>query len=271
MSGEYSEGLNKSRNLGPSLYIKNAVESFRLLKENPFELLKIMTADVLFLFFIGLLSAPILNKILEYGGKLAMEVLRNIQQGKMAAIFGAELMPLTNVLVLYSLTLFILYYLIYTVFQGYAWGVTKKICNERTNMKEFITKFAKINIFWLAIFIVYKILDLFAGIRSLLLQAGGIEIADNLKISLAVLALIAYYFIPITYVHLQIKKGFLLGVKKIHKILPIFLAIIIVYLATDFFINLASSENIRFVLSFIYLPLIAWTRAYLNTTIKDAS
>lgn len=255
-------------NLEENIYIKNAIEAFNDLKKNPFDILKIITADVLFLFLTGLLSAPLLNKMMEHGGKLAMEVIRSIQQGKMITIFGEQLRPLTFLLIQYVLLLFILYYLLYILFQGYAWGLTKKIIDRRINLKEFIIKFAKINIFWFVLFIIYKILDIFAGVRSLLLQASGIEITDYLKITLAIFVLIAYYFAPITYVQLGVRKGISMGIKKIHKIIPIFIGILILYLAMEFLIGLVPMKNVKFALSFLYLPLIAWTRIYLNRTIE---
>ena len=141
--------------------------TFTLLLQKPYHVLLSFVLDILFLLSYGFFIPPVRQQVIQQSLAITEMLIQQFRTRTPITIFHALLQEPS---LLITTTLFIaLFFAIYILFQGMAWYVAHNIHEQHITLKTYLTKFVMLNLFWLPVFIIYKIVDVLFGIRGVLL------------------------------------------------------------------------------------------------------
>ncbi len=207
------------KDLSKLLVVKELGNAFVLLKKNPFWFVIASIIDALFFLAYGFFTTPVSDKILEHSVLVANQLSEMMRQqgsiptGLLAKLFEPELWPYTAKLLMLIFTLFVVIYVIYVIFHGSSWWMATHIAGEKWAYRKYLLGFAKINLFWIFCYIIYKFLDVIISLRQVLIQKiapGAPDIAGKVLFALLVVAFVAAIF---SYPLLKIKTLFKTPIK----------------------------------------------------------
>lgn len=254
-------------NLSKTIAVTEIINSLRLIKKNPFWLVTSAITDALFILALAFFTGPIKEKITEHAVLISNQMSTLMAQektGLLKLMFGPELSPMTGKLALIMLMLFAITYLVYSAFQGTAWWMAKNITEQKTPYKEYLLGFAKINLVWIAVYILYKLLGFILALRYKIIQKfspTSPDIAGNILLILFVIAIIAAY---LSYPYLKIKTLFKTPFKITAQLIGLSA---VIYLVTDFILTntnkLPIDYSIKIIIGIIILmPVFTLLRVY---------
>jgi len=243
--------------------------------------------DILLFFVYGFITRPIWTKVLEQVQAIAFvaqntprEISQNIPTDGIVGAFAGDATAyyLRSFLIL-LLILAIITYFIYCFFQAIAWYFSKKQDRKETVFYKYLWQFFRVNILWFMLFLIYYSINVIYGYiaqRAIRLnQAANVSLV--FWILIIFLALIAYFaFISYGLIgnyrdRIIYNKSFVMGVTKVHIILPMFLIIIGIFITINYILKFAALANNWFaiILGFILtIPALAFTRLYLVKVIE---
>lgn len=223
--------------------MRELIETLKLVKSNFILFVTAIIVDVASFIAYGFFTAPINLRIANYAAiiinKLGI-IMAEKPTGLLKNLFNPELRPITTKLALLMLISFAVLYLVYCIFQGTSWWITTRISKKEHTYYEYFTKFAKLNLYWMAIFIAYKIIDFLISIRHTI-TTRVMENAPNIpgKILLAaaiLLGITALY----SYPTLKLTTLFKTPLKKS---IPMLIACAALYIALDLGIKAAKIDT----------------------------
>ncbi|MBN2111692.1 hypothetical protein JW707_01200, partial [Candidatus Woesearchaeota archaeon] len=207
--------------------------SLEKLKKNPKKLVLASVFDALFFVAYGFLTAPIFRKLVEYAVLIGTGISQNaasITRGENPTLGSLiandpQLTQYFQKLLLVYLLAAVVVYIVYVFFHSITWKISSDIAGRKAGMYEYMKDFAILNLFWVALFIVYHLASLYvdlneAAVRSMQAQPGAVP-----RIIIAVLFFAGFYFAAVSYTFAgarkgKIKKCFAVGIRKFKQILP---------------------------------------------------
>jgi hypothetical protein len=264
------------KDLSQNPVVKELVTSLSLLKQNIWLVVTTILIDAAFLFFYGFLTPFVGNAITAHVVLISNKISQLMAQqktGMLYLLFTPEVRPLTYKMLLLILIFFVLIYIIYTIFQGTTWWLSRNIAGEKDTYRSYFFKFAKINILWIVLYALYKCLDALAGVRYVIVQKfapGTPNILGNTLDALFVILVISAIF---SYPQLKKSALFRIPVKTSIPAIILSTAILIIARYTPILISYYAGKplvsDIMTILSIIlFFPAIILIRVYLTRVLK---
>jgi len=272
-------------NLKNNIITKQLIKSFALIKKAPLKLSYPVLIDLVFLFIYGFFSYIITSRIIYYFSSINELMVNNTEtfqnffltKGLFSAIVeipGADVFLKKSLIWVLVLVVFI--YFSYSFFQALSWRLSLNIAKEK-KIKDYLKKFFLINLFWLLFFIIYNIISISIGFKKQIVSRYA-EVSE-FSIILFIFIALWLYFMLISYsliekykVKESIKKTFVIGIKKIKYILPMYLIIFFIFFIVNYIMLYSGNinQNIAWIIGiFIVLPLFAWTRLYIHLVVTQ--
>lgn len=193
---------------------REALKSARLVKKNLGWLAIACINDALFFVLYGFLSRGlregIVAGITTTGAKLAQIAQETIKTPYLKLLLHESVKPYTlRVLGLLAL-LGIIIFALYCFFHGTNWWIARTIAGKNESYHAYLWIFAKLNILWMAMFIIYFALDTYFDLKSAMLKV--VEQPASQPVLPIIFLTLTVYFALISY-----SKTSLRGVLKAGK------------------------------------------------------
>lgn len=167
-------------------------------------------ADLLFFITLGLATAPLFDRIIIYAQAYfsglagrAPELLQDAVQGNSAFPLNAALLKLA----LLYLTLLITIYVVYTLFQGLAWGFAARASRAEISPFAYLKRFARANLLWVPLYGILHLLSLLSDFQASVSARMGIAQPKALLVFIMVSTLLLLYFAVSDYALLTRTPG----------------------------------------------------------------
>ena len=234
--------------------------------------------DVLFLVFYGFMTAPVFDKLTEHVivvGTLVTEQVGTVAGRARPAVIDALFQPPVSrytwqffaLLVLLAVVIFVLF----CVFQGLAWFAASRLAGSKMCWRKYLLAFARINLLWAGIYFLWQCADTILKLRGIAVAKMMGQAIPESGIAMPFLLGVVAYFAVISYPLLEIRRAFMVGVRKIAILLPPAVIVVLQFVICNYLLNKLAAINPK--LSFIagaivLLVLLAWTRAYVTLVVK---
>ncbi len=185
-----------------SAILQELLKTFKAVKKNWAIFIAAAILDIVFVFSKAFFATPVTDRMSEtivlMANKLS-PMLAAQETGILLKLFTGTFKPLTGKLILLVLLFFAILYIVYIIFQGVNWWIITRIAGNKEKFRKYFLGFALINITWFGFYVLYKLVDLFVGLRRILIEkfspdsvniAGGLVTAAF--IFLAITALFSY-------------------------------------------------------------------------------
>ena len=270
------------------LLFTSAVKAASLLKDNRKLFIYIMLADLIFILVNGFLSFNLIVRLQEYlfsaAGEIAERSADITQELIHKSIFevlfsypeiSSLMYSIFGVLLLLAITV----YIVFSVFQGYAWRTTLKMLGRNMSYYRFCRQFVIVTVLWLLLFYSQRIFVVLINIVNIVSEkvyhVSPSFMLDYLAIiflaAIAYFALISYSLIGKYPVWKIIKKTFVLGVKKAAYLLPMYLVLLLLFWAINQILGVAGSQSqaLFFIVGFLLVfPAFAFSRVYIALVVN---
>jgi hypothetical protein len=238
--------------------------------------------DVVFLlvygFFSSFLFELINNVFYQVGGVLSARAPEYTQQfvadpGLLSLLFfDPTLQPFgLRLLGLFALLLVIVFVL-FVLFQGFSWWLSLRLLGFNKSLSTYIKLFARLNVLWLVLFVVYRLLRFASALRFTAVQQFSPEASVNvLSIVLSLVFIIVMYFAFVSYVVGDNKKGFFVGRRFAKHIVPGFVLIALYVLLVDVLVVVLSGLNSSLAVGagvVLLLPFFTVTRLFVGLLVR---
>ena len=245
------------------------------------KILLIILFDFLFFFLLFLLSGIIMQNVVvnlgvlqEKGATLNSDELENTQESIAYFLQQLEgLEDITSRIFLMINLLVIGIFLLWCIFQGLNWMISDNIINKnKIKFKKFL-KLNVISLMWLIIIIVF-----FKLFNTGLVEGLGEQEKTGAGIMILIFFFIVFYFLSINYgifllsskLKESIKKSFFMSVVKFYKILPVYVLILVIFLAM---VIVLYSLRVLFwgfgIIGLImFLVFLAWSRLFILLSLE---
>jgi hypothetical protein len=271
------------KKLKKNLLVESAIKTFGLLKKNPRDLLYIISADILFILVYGILSFAMVERLREYllsaGAEIASRSAEITQQVMYKSVFEVlfsypEIGPLISSIFWLLLLIILTAYVLFSVFQGYAWKISLKMIGRKVSYYNFSMQFILINILWIILFYSQRIFTVFSQLLNFMAEKVSPGTSTSAYHYISMIFLIAIvYFAVISYSLIGkysiagiLKKTFAFGVRKAKYFLPMYALVAILFWLINFILHQAGSINkIAFLIAGFVLvfPAFAFSRVYI--------
>lgn len=221
-------------------------------------------SDFLFLLLYGLVSAPLVKKIIEnLVGFVQCITKATKSQSPWTFLFW---------IALYVAAV----YLIFVVFQGIAWWAgTRMAVKKRTSLVPYLFRFSKATLPWYLLFVVVHVVSYFTTLAALAgQQTSNLSHAVFFRALFFIIlagAFLSYAVLPKMKVG-AVKKSFFMGV-RLHKTLPLFAVVGGVFYLLNLVLAVLSAllprqifaVNIFYfiIAALVVFPFLCWARVYL--------
>jgi len=255
-------------------FIANALAAFERVRAHAWLVLASVLLDVGFFFSLGFFTTPIKDKLLEQviviGSLLSQQAKETGRalgnSGLLQQLFQPEIKPYTiNVLLLF-LSMVVVTYVVYVIFQGSAWAAARNIASKKTVLRTYLLGFARVNLLWGILYLVYLVLDLIASLRHRIIElVVKTTVPDLLGTGLFIAAVIVGLIALLSYPQLSIRNAFR-SVLDVKRIIPMYALLAVIYLVLDFLLTQLLQWSFEFTIligAIIVLPVMAWARVYI--------
>ncbi len=259
-----------------TIIIKELMNSLSLIKKNSFLLVVAAIIDALFFIAYGFFTGPVSRKISEHAILLSNNLSpllaeQHAQKGILELLFAPELRPLTFKLTLLILLLFAISYIIYCIFHGTSWWMAAKIAGQKWSYRDYVLGFAKINLIWLACYVVFKAFDTFFSIRQLIIEKiipNSPNIASKVLLAVLILLSLSAFF---SYSTLKAKTLFKTKIKTSIPLAVLCAAFFIIAWTLPMTIaRLTEIKELGFILGLILIfPTIILIKVYSTRVLND--
>ena len=258
-------------NLAKTIVVRELISSLSLIKKSPFYLVVAAFVDALFFVAYGFFTTPISDRIAMQSILIANEISQLLAEGKagiLKLLFQEPLLPMTGKLIILMLLLFVITYIVYVIFQGTSWYLAGFIAQQKLSYRKYLLGFARVNLIWIACYIVYKLVDIILGLRFVIIKQfvpDATNVAGNILFGLFVVVIIAAC---LSYARLEALTIFKTPLKIM---LPLLALSFIIYLNAQFVINLISKLNsdLGFIAGLIILfPVIIFIKIYMTRVLN---
>ncbi len=268
------------------MYIKTIKEVLVLIKKQ-IRLLPIASLfDLLFFFFYGFIGAfilrsisPFVDSIVSTSSKFSADI-NFLNDPFKYLLKNQEFMSNIYAIGKYFIIFALAFYLLWIFFQGSVWFMANKISNIKIKFSDYISKFAVLSIFWLALITISTSAFSIFAFKSLVTLQRTIDESTILLFS-SISDFIIFYFVIISLALVSrlnfienLKKTFKIGILRIHKIIPSYIIIISAFLILNLLMILISKINTSlsiFIEMLTAMPLLTLSRIYLMKIIEKVN
>ncbi len=196
-------------NLEKTLLVRELLAGLKNILHNPLLVLGASALDALFIFCYAFVGTFVGDQIAAHVVLISNQISPMIasgQTGILFKLFEGALQSLSFKLVSLIILFFVLLYLVYIALQGPSWWLASKVAGNKVSFSSYFWKFAKLNLAWLVIFAVWKILDVFFSVRYQLLKkfAPGTDFAAIIFTALFVFIAVSAF---LSYTRLRFFEG----------------------------------------------------------------
>jgi hypothetical protein len=237
-------------------------KAWHKIKERPSLAVFGSITDALFFVSLGLFTTPVSVIMVEQFSKIAQEFSRGLAQEQPELFNVLANSNVTTALFVNITIYFAIIFATYILMQGTSWWIAKKYFHSEKYVKSILV-FAKINLFWFALFIVYKLTDFLFNLRFRLLerlQPGTVDIAGNVMIVLFFIGLGAATF---GYAKNKTFEYFKTPIKKSSIILLTGALLFFIPYAIFYAIGTINMTVSLWTSAIVLLPLLTYLRIYL--------
>lgn len=259
------------------MHFDEAIVSLKSCINAPFKLLSCILLDILFFVVYGLLSAPIFAKLTDYTILVGAFVSQTLKSGgrnyiNNKSVFdiltSEQVLPFFTKFLLLLLLLGAIIYFLYCIFQGIIWKLASSLAGYDLEWAEYIKAFARTNILWFGIFVVYYFGSLFFQIRTTVLTKINPSYAPNFfwEVLFGTAIIIVLYFMILSYISGGLKIGFKAGVKGWPHFAPPIFLIMFVFLVINQIMIYAGLWILELAYLFglvFFLPALTWAKVYI--------
>lgn len=143
-------------------------------KEHPGLLVLAAVIDALFFIVYGFLTAPVSDKIIEQSVMITNELSKQwaagLKTGLLKLLFMDPAKQYTGKLLMYLALLFLLGFVIYSLFQALTWVLALRSAGHHQTYWRYLRGFMRVNLTWFAAYILYRLLDIVVDLRFVLIQ-----------------------------------------------------------------------------------------------------
>jgi len=237
-------------------------KAWHKIKERPILALFASLSDALFFISLGFFTTPISVLMVEQFSKIAQEFSKGVAQEQPELFNVLANSNVTSALVVNLLLYFAAIFVLYVIIEGSSWFIAKKYFGSASYIRSILV-FAKINLFWFALFIIYKLLDFVLNLRYRLLeslQPGTLDIAGNVMM---VLFFIGLGMASFAYAQGKIFAFFKISPSKSFMI--ILTGALLFFVPYAIFYALGSIDSTLSIIAsaLVLLPLMTYLRVYL--------
>lgn len=248
--------------------LKAINEAFAAIRRKRFYILYPMVCDIIFVYILGFVLSGLMAKLSEY--VYVMGIIINTRVGELTQNYAASASVMQIILeepqlkqaflgfLSVLLVIFISFYLLYCFFQSISWKLAFDFTKEKISQSHYMKRFFLVNIFWITLFFIYKILDYLLFLNARI--KGGNE--QSVDVFFFIILIIAFYFATISYVLITkypawkaIKKSFVIGIKKLHKISLNYFIILLIILFFNLIVFYLT--KVHFILTLLFVIIIA--------------
>ncbi|MBN1386021.1 hypothetical protein JW968_03530 [Candidatus Woesearchaeota archaeon] len=259
------------------LVIREAKKALHIVRKNLKLFLTMVILDFVMLFFLGFFGSEIVNRIInemiilfDMMAKIGMGMDFLFNPGQFTEVGQVVFFQHRTRLFMYFFVLVCAVYLLYSLFQGINWYLTKQIENEKLGFWRYLGRFFAINLLWFSsMTIVFAVTVRLSYLKAFVITPKLIQI---IVIVFAFLfALVITYLAPISYSILMhngfVRKAFVLPFRDINVFFPMYLLLVFLFLIADFILLLTSMAHpVMWLIAGLvfFLPLFSFSRIYIN-------
>lgn len=245
-------------------------ESFSSLFKHPRFLALSAASDLLFLFLYGFVTAPFIQKIVQNMVGF-VQCLSKTTTNKSPWTF-------LGLIVAYVLVVYVLFVL----FQGVSWWASSRLAGKKVPFKTYLGRFAKSQVLWYVLFVFAHALSYIMTLAAIAAQQtknlGHLPFFTILFVILLYFSTISASLIATKKAGAAVTKTLVLGVGKIHRVLPSFaLVVVLLYLvnllvfAVSSLLSQSIAGRVFFVIiaGTIVLPFFCWIRTFLTRSLNN--
>lgn len=264
-------------NLQKEIHLEEAIDSVRTSVQNAFKLLACILLDIICLVLYGVLTTPIYDKLQEHIIIIGTFISEGMQKSGRTYInntslvdilFSQQARPYVFKFILLLLLLGTTVYILYVVFQGTIWKIASSLAGYQIAWNEYLKAFAKTNLLWFGIFVVYYFGSLFLQIRSVVLTKINPSYAPSTawEVIFAMVLAVILYFAILSYISGGIKIGFKAGLHGWRQFAPAIIFLMILFLTIDYLMLRAGLINtqLAYLLGVVlFLPALTIAKVYM--------
>lgn len=243
-------------------------QTLRAFTAQPLTVFLICLTDIFTFIAYGFYTGPIQNKISEYAILAANRLsAQGIDKGILGHLLTPEYQPITIRIALLVALFFIVLYFIYIIFQGTSWWLSLNLTGKKKQFNEYLTGFAKLNLLWLVVLLVYAAIKLSVDVRHVVVKTIVPTATNILGGTVLTVGLLAAIIAIFSYPTLNPKTIFRIPFKTTARVTILCSGIfIVIYLLL---LQLAkTNQNLGLLASvFILFPLLAYLRLHIIRTI----
>lgn len=253
-------------NLEKTKPIHALLSALNHIRAQPFLLVVSSIIDAFFFIAYGFLTTPVLDRIVAQSVLITNELGKAWAAGPTAGLLKLLILdpikPLTGKLLILLGILFIVTFLVWVIFQGSSWYFCRHLAKKPVSYKKYLLGFARINLIWIAAYILYKLLDAIIGLRFVLIKK--FEPAAINILGTALDALFVLLIITALYSYPSLRELALFRKKITHTLTHLALCATL-YFASTFIINQIAKIHLEagFIAGVVILfPIITLIKTY---------
>jgi len=236
--------------------------------------------DLLFIISYYIVQNSIRLKIVEYFYAITTTVAQ--QSGQITrdimdkqSIFSAMqsnpvLSNYLNTFLLLLLLQLLSIFVVYCFFQGICWYLSYKALGEKVNLNKLLRRFIIVNIPVFIILVIQQLISLFIDFNMTVAERKDIAFERTYSSAPLIIIIVTVYFAFIAYSLLgkysaikSMKKALYIGIVRFYRMIPCYLAVIVVFWVIDFVLKLLFriSYQLSIIIGVLVLfVLLFWTR-----------
>ncbi|GEM_PF-5572530 len=249
-------------------WLSNAEKTWNLAWKSPWLIAASVISDIVFLFLIGVITTPfrelLVEKIVMIGAIISRNVYATTSVLQQALL--PESRPLLAWAVILWLCVLLITYFLYSLFQGSAWFCCSRVVHNNSSWWYYVRRFALMNLFWLGVYSVLHLLDVYLSLRQrFLVLATQSSITNTPGILFWVVSSLLGLIAVFSYAALNLGAGFNLFF-DVRISGPLVLILAVLGLNLDFFLAFLGKLHPALLVAagvLILLPLVALARVYI--------
>jgi len=246
----------------------NAEKAWNLSWKNPWLIVASVVSDLVFLFLIGMITTPFRELLIEKIVMIGTIISRNVYAT--TSLLQQALLPESRPLLAWAVILWLcvllITYFLYSLFQGSAWFCCSRVVHNDSSWWYYVRRFALINLFWICVYAVLHLLDVYLSLRQrFLVLATQSSVTDTPGILLWIVSSVLGLVAVFSYATLNLGAGFQLF-SNIRLTGPLILILAVLGLNLDFFLAFFGKLHPALLVAagvLILLPLVALARVYI--------
>lgn len=241
--------------------------------------------DVLFVFIYGFATAPFFAKILEfatailsfisqYSGAITRQYTENPSILQIISTTPTLRSHLTG-LILVFLSLAVVVFLLYCIFQLMSWRFAGIISGRKSTLYEYGMRFTAVTIPFFLIFMIVHVLSFFNSLAQIVSQRTGLPPTKTFITWIYILSFFMIYFGSIAYALIlrkraweSLKMAFSVGFKQAGTLLPYVLVMIAVFFVINKILVRIPPSFLIPVGIILVFPAITWARVLIITVVN---